>query len=233
MAELCQQAVDACQGRPSNSVRGEVFRIAVRRLALRGLSVRRGFALALAPRPTVAPHPPVPRGGAAPSAPQEIGLMPAPAVALTFIGRTGIARFAPLASVTELAPLTRWTAVAIAEIPLAWPAELPRLVAVVVAFSWRPPEFARRLALRIAALHVPRRALCLEVDDIGLRPMAGRDHLVLFGSLCLFLVQILAAEGAPDAAGRTVLLGKALRGSHDPQIMLGMLVIVLGHDRVA
>jgi len=153
--------------------------------------------------------------------------MAAPAIALHVLAGTGfaelarfpvlpeftVARRAIVAAVTAIAVVS----VAVAEIPLARPAELARLLA---------------FALVIAVRRLPQRALRLQIDDVGLRPMTGRDEILLLRPVGLVVLDVLT-ERPPNAARRTVLLGEALRRCDDPQIMLGMLVIVFGHHRVA
>ena len=162
--------------------------------------------------------------------------MAAPTIALRFLAATSIAKLAPfpaipeftafprraavtaIAVVTAVSAIAAVTAVSVTEIPLQRPAEFPRLLA---------------FALALAALQLPHRALRLEIDDVGLRPVAGRDEILVLRAIGLLVLDIIAAEWPPDTARRSVLLSEALCRRDDAQIMLGVLVIVLGHHRVA
>ena len=126
----------------------------------------------------------------------------------------------------------------VSRVALPRPAEFPRLVTLAIAVAAlarrRPAKIARRVAaVVVAVLHLPRRTLALRVEYVGLRPMAGRDHLVLLRPIPVLVVHILAAERPPQRARGPVLLGKGLCRCDYSQIMLGMLEIVLGHHRIA
>lgn len=161
--------------------------------------------------------------------------MAAPTIALRFLAATSIAKLAPFPAIPEFTAFPRRAAVtaiaavsaiaavtavsvSVTEIPLPRPAEFPRLLA---------------FALALAALQLPHRALRLEIDDVGLRPVAGRDEILVLRAIGLLVLDIIAAEWPPDTARRSVLLSEALCRRDDAQIMLGVLVIVFGHHRVA
>ena len=120
---------------------------------------------------------------------------------------SGIARLADLPVVAELATLARRTASRCrGPVALPRPAEFPRLVTLAIAVAAlarrRAAKIARRVAtLVVAALHLPRRTLALGVEYVGLRPMAGRDHLVLLRPIPVLIVHIVAERPPQRARG--------------------------------